>query len=230
MKRFVCTIICVCILSIYGCATKVTLGPKPTAPQDWMRVTIDSVPDDADVYTVDKQGELGEKLGTTPLEIPVGFARTSYSDGTPCPSLDCISIFAGSMVSMSNALDSGDLLLHVALVNGETTTIARNLVLGNGYSYPPPDIAIIIPVEKISDKRDKNRGTAMIYNSVGKFGQFYTRECTVAKHEYKRAISAYNEARDDSDLQRRMQDERWKMRNICKNWQPGKGKIGAGLN
>ena len=58
-------------------------GPVPTSPAATVFVALDSLPSGADVYVLNPEDNtLGQRLGSTPLNIPVGIAIRTDSEGS----------------------------------------------------------------------------------------------------------------------------------------------------
>jgi hypothetical protein len=74
------------LLSI-SCASPQPTGPgfwllsAPSSPEEYCFVKISSIPEGADIYEMYPDATLGEKLGTTPMTLRVGFAWRRYSHG-----------------------------------------------------------------------------------------------------------------------------------------------------
>jgi len=115
----------VSVVCIAGCGTPTILGPVPSEPEHTISVTIDSIPTGANVYAIDKDGQIGAKLGTTPMVHKCGIAgryRIHRDTKARVSKAEYYAWGAGTQWKMAkrpNGLQYNGLFLNVALAKDD---------------------------------------------------------------------------------------------------------------
>jgi len=135
------------------------LGPVPQNPTHTISVNLDSIPSGADVYSIEKDGQLGGKIGTTPFVYKVGIADQYrvYTDTRERISRDhCLVWGAGTSweddLTEDGAIRVGSkmLALNIALVKGDHSIAVASKELRRT-SVEPEDrtIALTVPLKTL---------------------------------------------------------------------------------
>lgn len=164
MTKITLGILITTFLLVAGCATNESprrateLEPLPQNPKYTVSITIDSIPSGADVYAVEEDGQLGEKIGTTPFmhECGIAWQNYVYSDTKEHAGRYYREVAFGSGThifgSGTHIIDRyGDLVLNIALVKGDhSIAVASKVLLPINSTYKDAKIALTVPLKTLA--------------------------------------------------------------------------------
>lgn len=137
-----------------GCSTSpppraTELEPDPQEPTHTIRVNIDSIPSGADVYAIEKDGNLGAKIGTTPFVHKIGVAVRWYV----YPDTKERAHNSGRTRSWGHAVDwkSNKLFLRIALAKGDHSIALASKELQNAFAdRENKTISLTVPLKTLA--------------------------------------------------------------------------------
>lgn len=134
MIKITLSIVITVFLLSTGCSTSpppraTEVEPVPQSPTHTISVSIDSIPSGADVYAIEKDGQLGSKIGKTPFVHKIGVAHQFlvYTDTKERSFVQDSFAWGGGTHWESKAIEmngyrygySPKLFLNIALAKGE---------------------------------------------------------------------------------------------------------------
>jgi len=161
--RFAFTILLAALFFVAGCGpsgpTRTTImGPEPSRPEQTISVTIDSIPSGADVYAIEKDGNLGAKIGTTPFVHLCSVARqySLWSDTKERYHVESFSAWGGGVQWESHKIWKV-LSLNIALAKGDHSIAVASKEIFRSYrgvfdveEFTDKDIALTVPLKSLA--------------------------------------------------------------------------------
>ena len=145
-----------------GCASNMILGPIPSSPSNTISVKIESIPSGADVYSVDTDGQLGAKLGTTPFVYNCGLASQDWLRRDTKEVVSYVTPYgwgAGTVWKTSGNNSRGMLYLNIALAKGDhSIAVASKEIWHYGENIRNKNVALTVPLKSLAQV---NRETEM---------------------------------------------------------------------
>lgn len=155
LARFLALVLASLPLALGGCST---VDPKPARPTATVAVTIDSIPSEADVYAIERDGNLGRKLGTTPFVYEVGLAPQWRRDttGLTADILEDVYMWHYGGVKWEFRRGSGQwrdgqaLVLDVALAKDDHSIgVASKAIFDSRDGFTDKRVALTVPLKSI---------------------------------------------------------------------------------
>ena len=164
MIKITLSILTTVFLLATGCSTSPPpraeeLEPKPQSPTHTISVSIDSIPSGAEVYAIEKDGQLGGRIGTTPFvhKCGVAYQWRVYTDTKERVSLragdwgsgiyrQTVRWGNGTMWKISNQM-----FLNIALVKGDhSIAVASKLLFDYGQDPEDKTISLTVPLKTLA--------------------------------------------------------------------------------